>query len=88
MPEAGSSGSAGRFGTRYGRVARRRVSAVEAGIEAADCPECGGDIDRSGTGIWECDDCGTSVAGGSYRPQTPAGRTVDRAIRAALGDDE
>jgi large subunit ribosomal protein L37Ae len=26
--------------------------------------------------------------GGSYRPETPAGRTVDRSIRAALAEDE
>jgi large subunit ribosomal protein L37Ae len=84
----GSSGSAGRFGTRYGRVSRRRVAEVEAATEAAECPECDGDADRQGTGIWECTDCGMEFTGGSYRPETPAGRTVDRSIRAALAEDE
>ena len=39
---AKKSGSAGRFGARYGSVARRRVSEVEA-IMRADyaCPKCG-----------------------------------------------
>jgi large subunit ribosomal protein L37Ae len=83
-----SSGSAGRFGTRYGRVSRRRVSEIEADMEAATCPDCDGDADRQGTGMWECNDCGQTFTGGAYSPQTPAGRTVDRSIRAALTDED
>ncbi|EFW92141.1 ribosomal protein L37a [Haladaptatus paucihalophilus DX253] len=84
------TGSAGRFGARYGRVARKRISEIEADMnENHTCPDCGNDtVDRQGTGIWECGRCGYTFAGGTYRPQTPAGRTVKRSIRAALADDE
>lgn len=84
------TGSAGRFGARYGRVARKRISEIEADMnENHTCPDCGNDtVDRQGTGIWECSRCGYTFAGGTYRPQTPAGRTVKRSIRAALADEE
>lgn len=84
------TGSAGRFGARYGRVARRRVSEIEADMnDDHTCPECGeARVDRQGTGIWQCGNCDYRFAGGTYRPETPAGRTVKRSIRAALGDEE
>ena len=82
-------GSAGRFGARYGRVARRRVAEIEADTNADhECPECGvEDVARTDTGIWECGNCGYAFAGGAYRPETPGGRTVRRSIRAALADE-
>ncbi|MFC4449142.1 MULTISPECIES: 50S ribosomal protein L37ae [Halorussus] len=84
------TGSAGRFGARYGRVARKRVAEIESDMnDDHTCPECGtDDVDRQGTGIWQCGKCGYKYAGGTYRPETPAGRTVKRSIRAALGEDE
>jgi large subunit ribosomal protein L37Ae len=84
------TGSAGRFGARYGRVSRKRVADIESDMNADHtCPECGtDDVDRQGTGIWQCSSCGYKFAGGTYRPETPAGRTVTRSIRAALGEDE
>ncbi|WP_458184942.1 50S ribosomal protein L37ae [Haladaptatus sp. NG-WS-4] len=84
------TGSAGRFGARYGRVARKRVSEIESNMhENHTCPECGNDtVDRKGTGIWACARCDYKFAGGTYRPQTPAGQTVKRSIRAALSDEE
>ena len=86
----GSVGSAGRFGARYGRVARRRVKEIEATMhEDHECPECGEEaVDRQGTGIWECGNCGYKYAGGAYRPETPGGQSVRRSIRAALAGDE
>ena len=82
-------GSAGRFGARYGRVSRRRVAEIEAGMnDDHGCPECGEEsVDRTDTGIWECGKCGHAFAGGAYRPETPGGRTVERSIRAALADE-
>ena len=82
----GTVGSAGRFGARYGRVARRRVSEIEADMEAATVD--GDDVTRIGTGIWRNDETGDVFTGGAYRPQTPAGQTVTRSIRAALADDD
>lgn len=87
---ARSVGSAGRFGARYGRVARRRVSEIESDMhDDHACPECGADnVSRKGTGIWQCGTCGYKYAGGAYRPETPGGRGVRRSIRAALTEGE
>lgn len=53
------------------------------------CPDCDAErVSRDGTGIWECGRCGHRFAGGTYRPSTPAGRTVERNIRAALAGEE
>lgn len=90
MAEKGRTGSDGRFGARYGRVARRRVAEIEAEMNKDHtCPECGEErVDRQGTGIWECDACGYTFTGGAYKPTTPAGETVQRSIRAALSEDD
>ncbi|WP_255193796.1 50S ribosomal protein L37ae [Natronobeatus ordinarius] len=79
-------GSAGRFGARYGRVSRRRVSEIEADMHNAQVD--GDDVKRVGTGIWRNEETGELFTGGAYRPETPAGATVRRSIRAALGEDE
>ena len=88
MANKGKTGSAGRFGARYGRVARRRVAEIEADTENATVD--GDAVKRVGTGIWVNEETGEKFTGGAYRPQTPAGKTVTRSIRAALsdGDDE
>ncbi len=79
-------GSAGRFGARYGRVSRRRVSEIESDMRNAQVD--GDDVKRVGTGIWKNEETGELFTGGAYRPETPAGTTVRRSIRAALGEDE
>ncbi|WP_247728344.1 50S ribosomal protein L37ae [Halovivax limisalsi] len=81
----GTIGSAGRFGARYGRVARRRVSEIESDMEHATVD--GDDVTRVGTGIWKNEETGDTFTGGAYRPTTPAGKTVTRSIRAALSED-
>jgi large subunit ribosomal protein L37Ae len=83
--KARSVGSAGRFGARYGRVARKRVSDIEAEMESAKVD--GDSVKRVGTGIWENEETGETFTGGAYRPQTPGGRSVTRSIRAALSED-
>ncbi|MFB6126348.1 MAG: 50S ribosomal protein L37ae [Halolamina sp.] len=84
--EAGSVGSAGRFGARYGRVARKRVKEIEAEME--DATVDGDDVTRVGTGIWVNEETGEKFTGGAYNPETPGGVSVQRSIRAALADDE
>ncbi|MFB6221990.1 MAG: 50S ribosomal protein L37ae [Halolamina sp.] len=83
--KARSVGSAGRFGARYGRVSRRRVSEIEAGME--DATVDGDSVKRIGTGIWKNEETGETFTGGAYRPETPGGRSVKRSIRAALSED-
>lgn len=83
---SGRTGSAGRFGARYGRVARRRVAEIESDTRSATVD--GDDVKRIGTGIWVNEETGEKFAGGAYRPETPAGRTVVRSIKTALADGE
>ena len=85
MAKKGTTGSAGRFGARYGRVARRRVAEIEADMRGSTVD--GDNVKRIGTGIWVNEETGETFTGGAYRPQTPAGKTVRRSIRAALGDE-
>ena len=88
MAEKRSSrtGSAGRFGARYGRVARKRVADIEAEMEHASVD--GDSVKRLGTGMWKNEETGEVFTGGTYRPVTPAGQTVSRSIRAALSEDD
>ncbi|AEH25491.1 50S ribosomal protein L37ae [Pyrococcus yayanosii] len=73
-------GSAGRFGARYGLKIRRRVAAVEAKMrQKHTCPVCGRNaVKRISTGIWQCQKCGATFAGGAYLPVTPAGKVAKR----------
>ncbi|WP_121742671.1 eL43 family ribosomal protein [Natronorubrum halophilum] len=86
MANNGIVGSAGRFGARYGRVARRRVSEIEDDMQSSQVD--GDDVTRVGTGIWKNEETGEVFTGGAYRPETPAGQTVKRSIRAALAEDD
>ncbi|MCT9096070.1 MULTISPECIES: 50S ribosomal protein L37ae [Haloarchaeobius] len=82
----GKTGSAGRFGARYGRVSRRRVAEIED--EMRNSKVDGDNVKRLGTGIWVNEETGEKFTGGTYRPETPAGRTVRRSIRAALSEED
>jgi len=74
--------SVGRFGSRYGRKIRKRVSAVEKRMKQDHpCPTCGRkSVRRTNTSVWECRKCGAKFAGGAYVPQTPSGKTAKRVI--------
>ena len=76
------TGSAGRFGPRYGRSNRKRVNESEKISRAKHlCLMCDAVArKRVGTGIWECKKCGYKYAGGAYVPQTPALKVVLRSI--------
>jgi len=76
------SGTAGRFGSRYGRFIRKRVDEMEKISRATHkCPRCDQvAVKRRGTGIWECRKCSFKFAGGSYTPETPALQIAMRSI--------
>jgi len=76
-------GSAGRYGPRYGGLARRQVATIEKVQKAAHpCARCGQvAVYRIHTAIWECQKCGYQFAGGAYTPQTGAGQGAEKALR-------
>ena len=80
------TGSAGRFGCRYGRFVRKRVADIEAISRSLHrCPKCDMEsVQRRGTGIWVCRKCNYKFAGGAYQPQTPAMKIAQRAIDRTL----
>ena len=64
-------GSAGRFGSRYGRKIRLRINKLEEMYKkkAYECPSCHkNSLKRNAFGIWVCKNCGKKIAGGAYRP--------------------
>lgn len=73
-------GTAGRWGPRYGVRIRRRVQDVEATLRKKHaCPSCGVvAVRRISSGVWGCRRCGTTFAGGAYRP------VVTTAVRREL----
>ncbi len=75
-------GSAGRFGVRYGGVLRKQVATIERVQKAAHpCEKCGAvRVYREGAGIWACQKCGFTFAGGAYAPQTGAGQGAQKAL--------
>lgn len=64
------TGSAGRFGPRYGTKARERVRSVEEEMEKdKQCPKCEArKVKRMGSGIWKCNRCGTKFTAKAYKP--------------------
>ncbi|MDY6932318.1 MAG: 50S ribosomal protein L37ae [Halobacteriota archaeon] len=80
------SRSAGRYGVRYGRKARKIIADIEDQMHAKHmCPRCGKlKVSRVGTGIWRCSVCDLTFAGGTYIPQTSAGKSVKSTIKKVL----
>ncbi|HLF16039.1 MAG TPA: 50S ribosomal protein L37Ae [Candidatus Thermoplasmatota archaeon] len=76
-------GPAGRYGPRYGGLARRQVATIERVQHAAHpCSRCGhASVFRDQTAIWSCRKCGHTFAGGAYTPQTGAGQGAEKALR-------
>ncbi len=81
MAVSKKSSSAGRFGPRYGRRIRVKISNIESQMKQKHkCPQCGRkSVKRVSTAIWECSKCDTKFAGGTYIPDTPVGRLSRKA---------
>ena len=59
------------WGARYGVRIRRR--AIGSGPRRYPCPSCGTQrVKRVSAGIWSCERCGATFAGGAYAPTTTA----------------
>ncbi|MCD6496436.1 MAG: 50S ribosomal protein L37ae [Candidatus Aenigmarchaeota archaeon] len=63
-------GSAGRFGSRYGKNLRTNFRKVEDQKTGGwECPSClKKTLKREAAGIWKCKSCGYKFAGKAYKP--------------------
>jgi large subunit ribosomal protein L37Ae len=64
------SGSAGRFGSRYGSRLRKKVTLIEnVQKKKSICPSCAFEgVRRVAKGIWQCRKCNYKFAGCAYVP--------------------
>lgn len=76
-------GPAGRYGARYGSLARKQVATVErVQRQKHECQRCGAHaVMRVHTAIWQCRKCDHQFAGGAYVPVTGPGRGATKALR-------
>jgi len=61
--------TAKRFGARYGRTIKHRLSKIEENLRKKHkCPYChkSGGIKRIAVGIWFCEKCNTKFTGKAY----------------------
>ena len=63
-----TSGSAKRFGSRYGRSIRQKVWSIEKELRSKHkCPYCSKPkVKRLAAGIWECKGCNSKFTGAAY----------------------
>jgi len=61
-------GSAGRFGVRYGKTIRKRISEIEKKQKTIyKCPYCfKTKVKRVSVGIWHCKKCDAKFTGKAY----------------------
>ena len=64
------SASSGRFGVRYGRKIREKVSEIEKKSRSLyKCPYCNKiRVKRVFSGVWKCKSCNTEFTGKAYTP--------------------
>ncbi|MBU0662564.1 50S ribosomal protein L37ae [Candidatus Micrarchaeota archaeon] len=75
-------GSAGRFGSRYGRGIRKRITDIEnKQKEKHACPKCSFTaVKRLNSGVYICKKCNNKFAGGAYLPATMAGGLIKKMV--------
>lgn len=61
-------GSAKRFGARYGRTTRTKISEIERAMRTRQkCPYCTKNkVKRVAAGIWHCKGCNAKFTGAAY----------------------
>lgn len=73
-------GSTGRFGPRYGVKVRESLQDIEEAKRSKyECPRCHHEqVERESTGIWTCNHCELTFAGGAYKPRL--GKKIQRMV--------
>ena len=69
---AKSKGTAGRYGTKFGRTLREKVSNIEKKSRGKyKCPYCSkqNKVKRVAYGIWQCRSCEKKFIGKAYTPK-------------------
>ncbi|KAF0852338.1 60S large subunit ribosomal protein eL43 (rpL37A) [Andalucia godoyi] len=76
-------GIVGKYGTRYGANLRKRAKKLEVSTHAKHfCHFCGKySIKRTAVGIWHCNACSKTVAGGAWSLHTASSTAVRSTIR-------
>ncbi len=77
------TGTAGKFGPRYGMRTRKKWKEIdERQRKLHECPTCKRmSVRRISTAIWECRKCGAKFAGGAYFPVTGAAKSIERVVK-------
>ena len=70
MAKKSETGSAKRYGTRYGRTLKIKLAKVEAQYRKKNvCPYCHyTQVRRVAIGIWSCAKCGARFSASAYSP--------------------
>nr|XP_012423570.1 PREDICTED: putative 60S ribosomal protein L37a [Odobenus rosmarus divergens] len=71
-----------KHGTRYGASLRKMVKKIEVSLhDKYTCSSCGKTkMKRRAVGIWHCDSCMKTIAGGTWTYNTTSAVTVKLAI--------
>ena len=80
------AGATARFGARYGvSVRRNSASALAKKSRKYTCPVCQYQkVSRKSVGIWHCNKCDYTFAGGAWEPFTRASDANSRIMRRSV----
>jgi large subunit ribosomal protein L37Ae len=81
-------GSTRGLGARYGSTVRKRYVKVITELKKPHrCPQCGFvKVHRVSVGVWQCNKCNYTYAGGAYTPVTKLGVIAKRSAKGATDD--
>jgi large subunit ribosomal protein L37Ae len=85
LPKTKKVGPTRGLGPRYGSTVRKRYVKVVTELKRPHkCPQCGFvRVRRQSVGIWKCQKCNFTFAGGAYTPITKLGVVAKRAAKGA-----
>jgi large subunit ribosomal protein L37Ae len=85
LPKMKKVGSTRGLGARYGSTVRKRYIKVITELKKPHrCPQCGFvKVHRVSVGVWQCNKCNYTYAGGAYTPVTKLGVIAKRSAKGA-----
>jgi large subunit ribosomal protein L37Ae len=90
LPKMKKVGPTRGLGVRYGATVRKRYIKVITELKKPHrCPQCGFvKVHRLSVGVWQCDKCNYTYAGGAYTPITKLGAIAKRSARGMTAEEE